>query len=239
MVSPKAFTRSRSGGSPTFVTGAYGVFTSLAVDGNGNLWGAGGSAELVLIPHGSTTGEIVSVPGYGYFNGVRLDAANDLYASTGGAVAVELPTGSTTPTTFGSGISYTEGVAVDGSGNVFVGQSSTVPGYGKVYEISGGVQSVYTSGGLATTGGLALWPAQIPASRPSSSVALTSNSPTTVSTQTSVTVTATESTRGRRRGPVRRQREHDRRPGRRRRGCRTADDGPAGWTKQPHRNLPR
>jgi hypothetical protein len=185
-----------SGGSPTFVTGAYGVFTSLAVDGNGNLWGAGGSAELVLIPHGSTTGEILSVPGYGYINGVRLDAADDLYASTGSAVAVELPTGSTTPATFGSGISYTEGVAVDGSGNVFVGQSSTVPGYGKVYEISGGVQSVYASGGLATTGGLALWPAQIPASRPSSSVALTSNSPTTVSTQTSVTVTATESTGG-------------------------------------------
>ena len=186
-----------SGGSPTLMTGTYGVFSSLAVDGNGDLWGAGGSAELVLIPHGSTTGEIVSIPGYPYINGVRLDAANDLYASTGGSgVAVELPTGSTTPASFGSGLSFTDGVAADGSGSVYVGQSSTVPGFGKVYKISNGVQSLYASGSLATTGGLALWPAQVPASRLSSSVALTSSDPTNVSTQTTVTVTATESTGG-------------------------------------------
>jgi hypothetical protein len=185
-----------SGGSPTFVTSFGGVFTSLSIDGNGDLWGADGSAQLVLIPHGSTTGEVVTVPGYGYINGVRFDASNDLYASTGSGSAVELPTGSTMAATFGSGLSYTQGVAVDGSGNVYVGQSSTVPGYGKVYEISGGVQSVYASGGLATTGGLALWPAQVSASRSSSSVTLNSSSPSNVSTQTPVTVTATESTGG-------------------------------------------
>jgi hypothetical protein len=180
------------GGSPTLVTSQFGVWTSVAVDGDGDIWGAGGSANLVMVPHGSTTGVVVTVPGVGYINGVRFDANNDLFVSTGfNDVAAEVAAGSTSTTTFGSGLGYTEGVAVDASGNVFVGQSSTVPGFGEVWKISGGTQSVYASGQIATTGGLALAPALSPGSRTATTTTLSTTSPSTVTTQESVQVTAT------------------------------------------------
>jgi hypothetical protein len=180
--------------TPTLVTSAFGVFTSLAIDGDGDIWGADSAAHLVLIPHGSSTGEEVAIPGYGYINGVRLNSANDLFASTGfGDVAVELAAGSGTVQTFGTGLGYTEGVAVDGAGDVFVGQSATVPGFGEIFKIaSGDVQTTYSSGGsLASTGGLALWPIQTPSSRTSTSVTLSTDSAADVTTQTSVSLTAT------------------------------------------------
>jgi|GEM_PF-5896782 len=180
------------GGSPTLVTSSFGAFTSLAVDGNGDIWGAGASASLVLVPHGSAVGEPVSLPGVAYVNGVRIDSANDLYISTGSGTTagMKISPGVLTPTTFGSGLPFTEGVAVDGTGNVFVGTPSGVPGFGKVYEIaSGGSQSLYANGSMADTGGLALWPPLTPTVRTNSSTALSTLSPSTVTTLKPVSVT--------------------------------------------------
>jgi Bacterial Ig-like domain (group 3) len=181
--------------TPTFVTGAFGVATSLAVDGNGDLWGAGSSGQLFVVPAGSTTGFSLSLPSPAEsVTGVRVDAANDVYVSDGyGDTAAELQpaTGSVTP--FGSGLNYTKGVAVDTNGDVFVGQPSGVPGYGKIYKISGGSQSLYASGQMATTGGIAYWPPPVPAVRKAATVTLSTTSASTVSTEAKVTVTATVS----------------------------------------------
>jgi hypothetical protein len=181
-----------AGGSPTLITSQYGVFTSLAVDANGDIWGAAGSDNLVLIPAGSTTGTLVGIPGVYQVNGVRLDSDNNLYASTAsGDSAVKVPVGWGTPVVYSPGGGYTEGVAVDASGDVFVGTPSGTPLYGKVYEIvPGGGQTVYAGGYLANTGGLALYPPMSPASRSSSSVSL--STPTT-STDTLTPVTPTAS----------------------------------------------
>jgi hypothetical protein len=183
-----------SGGTtPNLVTSSYGVFTSLAVDGNGDIWGGDSAANLVYIPHGSSTGIEVAVPGYGYINGVRFDGADNLYLSTGfGDAALELPAGSGIPTAFGSGLGYTEGVAVDASGDVFVGTPSGVSGFGKVYEFpSSGSQRLYASGEMADTGGLAIWPPPSPRSRTATTTTLTTTSPATVNTERVVSLKAT------------------------------------------------
>lgn len=183
-----------AGGSPSLVTSQFGVWSSVAVDGNGDVWGAGSSAELLMVPSGATSGAAISFPGEGYINGVRFDAGNDLYVSTGfGDVAAELPAGSTSSLTFGTGLNYTEGVAVDGSGDVFVGTPSGVPGFGKVYKIASGVQTLYATGDMADTGGLALWPPLASAARTASSTVLTTTSPSTINTERQVALTATVS----------------------------------------------
>ena len=178
--------------TPNLVTSSYGVVTSLAVDGNGGIWGGDSSANLVYIPHGSSTGIEVAVPGYGYINGVRFDGADNLYLSTGfGDVALELPAGSGTPTAFGSGLAYTEGVAVDTSGDVFVGTPSGEQGFGKVYEFpSGGSQRLYASGEIADTGGLAIWPPPSPVARTATTTTLSTTSPATLSTERVVSLKA-------------------------------------------------
>jgi hypothetical protein len=179
-----------NGGSATLLTARFGEISSLAVDGNGDIWGASGSDSLVVVPPG-TAGEAISIPG-GSFNGVRLDGADNIFASTAfGDDAIEVPAGGVSPTVVGNIGSYSQGVAVDGSGNVFVGASATSYPNGKVYKIpSGGSPGVYASP-VATTGGLALYPALSPAGRSGSTIALTTTSSSNVTTESSVKVTAT------------------------------------------------
>jgi hypothetical protein len=185
------------GATPTEITGTYGEFTSLAVDGNGDLYGASGGDSLVEIPAGSSTGAVVDVPGgsspgeYSEVNGVNLDAADNLYTSDAyGDNAVELPAGSATSSPLATGLNYTEGIAVDTNGNVFVGQPETVTGYGKIFEISSGSQALYSQGELAYTGGIAVYPPPVPAVRSTTSTTLTTTSPSTVTTLTKVTLKA-------------------------------------------------
>jgi len=188
------------GATPTEITGTYGEFTSLAVDGNGDIYGAAGGDSLVEIPAGSSTGAAVDVPGgsfagqYSEVNGVSLDAADNLYTSDAyGDNAVELPAGSATSVALATGLNYTEGIAVDTNGNVFVGQPSTVSDYGKIFEISGGSQALYSQGELAYTGGIAVYPPPVPAVRSTTSTTLTTTSPSTVTTLTKMTLKATVS----------------------------------------------
>ncbi|MGA2208637.1 MAG: Ig-like domain repeat protein [Acidimicrobiales bacterium] len=175
-------------GTPTLITSDYGVFTSLAVDGNGDVYGADSAEQLVVIPPGSQ-GTVVDVPGVSEVNGVRLDGSDDIYASTAfGDDAIELPAGSNSVTTFGTGLNYTEGVAVDGAGDVFVGQPASVSGYGKVYEVSGGNTTLYTQGDLADTGGLVLYPPVVPAARSTATATISSPSPSSVNSEQVVTL---------------------------------------------------
>ncbi len=186
-----------SGGSPVLVTSGAGEFSSIAIDGNGDIWGAGSAAHLVLVPHGTSTAVVVTVPSYGYINGVDLNGSNDLFVSAGPYdVAAKLPVGGGPSVSYGTGLSYATGVVVDGGGDVFIGQPATSPGFGKVVEVaSGGSQSVVASGITYVTG-LAIWPPLAPAARATSSTALTSSSPSTVTTQTPVHLTATVSPAG-------------------------------------------
>lgn len=178
--------------TPTLVTSRFSEFQSLAVDGSGDVWGVGSSDNLVVVPP-RTAGEGLNIGGAG-FDGVRLDGSDDLFASTAfGDSAIEVAPGAVTAATLGTLGNYTEGVAVDGSGNVFVGTPSGVPGYGKVYELpSGGGSSIYADGDLASTNGLAVYPPPSPAARSAGSISL-SGSPDggDVTTQTTVTLTAT------------------------------------------------
>jgi hypothetical protein len=183
------------GATPTELTGTYGEFTSLAVDGNGDIYGASGGDSLVVIPAGSSTGAVVDVPGgsfpgeYSEVNGVSLDAADNLYTSDAyGDNAVELPTGSASSLALATGLNYTEGIAVDTNGNVFVGQPTSVSDYGKIFEISSGSQSLYSQGELADTGGIAVYPPPVPAARSTTSTTLTTTSPSTVTTLTEVSL---------------------------------------------------
>lgn len=180
-----------SDSTPTYVTGSFGVATSLAVDGNGDVWGAGGSDQLFVVPAGSTSAFQVSLPSPDTsVTGVALDANNDVFVSDGyGDTAAELQPATGTVTTFGSGLNYTKGVAVDGSGDVFVGQPSGEPGYGKVYELSGSSQALYAAGEMATTGGIAYWPPPVPAARSAVTAALSTTSSSTVTTETKVALT--------------------------------------------------
>lgn len=181
-----------SGGSPQLLTTRFGVFTSLAIDGNGDVWGAASSNELVVVPPG-TSGEQVTSPGVGV-NGVTLDGSNDVFASSAfGDSAIELVPGAVSATTLGTVGGYAEGIAVDGSGNVFVGKSATVPGYGDVYEIppGGGTPTLYADGQLATTNAIAVYPPPAPVSRSSASITLSSPNSSNVTTETTVTLTAT------------------------------------------------
>ncbi|MGD0082057.1 MAG: Ig-like domain repeat protein [Acidimicrobiales bacterium] len=178
-----------SGGSPELIASGAGEIQSIAIDGNGDIWGADGSDNLVLMPHGTTTLVSVNVPTYGGgINAVRLDDANDLYFSTAsGDDAVQLPVGGGAPITYGTGLGYSQGVVVNGSGDVYIGQ----PGIGEVVEVPAvGSQSVVASG-LDSPQGLAVWPPTTPGVRGASSTTLTSSSPSTVTTERSVTVKAT------------------------------------------------
>jgi streptogramin lyase len=124
-----------SGGSPKVISTGY-EFTSLAIDGNGDIYGIS-SHELVIIPAGTSAGGAVDVPGYDDLTSLRLDDNNDVYASTGdGDNAVEFEVGSMDPVNFGSISGFTQGVAVDDEGDVFVGEPSADPGDGIVYEIN-------------------------------------------------------------------------------------------------------
>jgi hypothetical protein len=182
-------------GTPTLVTSDYGVFSSLAVDANGDIYGADSAEQLVVIPPGSQ-GAVVDVPGVSEVDGVRLDVSDDIYASTAsGDDAIELPRGSDSVTTFGTGLNYTEGVAVDGSGDVFVGQPASVSGYGKVYEVSGGNTTLYAQGDLADTGGLALYPPVVPMTRSTTTATISSPSPSSVNSEKVVTLNVSVSGR--------------------------------------------
>lgn len=189
-----------AGSTPVFVSGSFGVPTSLAADGNGDVWGAGGSDQLFVVPAGSSAGLQVSLPApAGEVDGVRLNATDDVFVSDGyGDTAAEYQPGSGSLTTFGSGLNYTEGVAVDGAGDVFVGQTAGVPGYGKLYEFAGGSQSLYAAGQMASTGGVAVWPPPVPAARKTLTASLGTTAPATVTTQERValTMTLTPSTSG-------------------------------------------
>lgn len=185
-----------AGGSPELLTPEGGAWASLAIDGNGDVWGVGGSDQLLLLPAGTSSPVEVNVPGTYDVTGVRLDADDDLFATTGyGDNAVELPAGATSETVLGTLNSYTEGIAVDPSGNVFVGEPSTVSGYGKVYEITpGNAPALYASGEIGFTGGLAVNPTPQPAARAATTVTL-SGSPgsSSITTTTPVDLTATVS----------------------------------------------
>jgi hypothetical protein len=179
-----------TGGSPTLITSRFGAFSSLATDGNGDIWGVGDSDNLVVVPPG-TSGEEVNISGVS-FDGVRLDGSNDLFASTAaGDSAIELTPGSVTAATVGTISDYADGVAVDGSGDVFLGHPSGEVGFGQVSEIpSGGSPAPYASG-IADSHGLALYPPLSPASRSSASITLTSPTSSPVTTETTVPLTAT------------------------------------------------
>lgn len=188
-----------SGGSAQQLTDFGGAWTSVAVDGNDDIWGVGGSDDLLLFPAGASGPVQVELPGASGVTGVRLDADDDLFATTGfGDSAVELPAGATSSTVLASLGQYTEGIAVDTSGNVFVGQPSTVTGYGKVYEVTPGNSPIlYASGEIAETGGLAVSPTPAPASRAATTVSLTSDpTSTSVSAADTVVLTATVSSGG-------------------------------------------
>jgi len=178
-----------SGGSPELVSSGAGEIQSIAIDGNGDLWGVDGSNELVLMPHGSTTFVAVNPPTYsGGAISVRLDGADDLFLATAfGDDAVELPASLGSSSVHGTGLSYSQGVVVDTQGNIFIGQ----PGIGTVVEVPAvGSQSTVASG-LDSPMGLAVWPPTSPAARTASSTVLTTSNPSSVTTETSVTVTAT------------------------------------------------
>jgi hypothetical protein len=179
--------------TPAFVTGAFGVATSLAVDGNGDLWGAGGSDELFVVPAGSVIAFPLSLPSPASdANGVQLNAADDVFVSDAfGDSGAEFDPATGAVTTFGSGLGYTEGVAVDGTGDVFLGQTATVPGYGKIYKFSGGTQTLYAAGQLATTGGIAYWPPPAPAVRKTVTATVSTSAASTVTTETKVALTLT------------------------------------------------
>ena len=182
-------------GTPTLVTSDYGVFSSLAVDANGDIYGADSAEQLVVIPPGSQ-GAVVDVPGVSEVDGVRLDGSDDIYASTAFQDdAIELPTGSSSVTTFGTGLNYTEGVAVDGSGDVFVGQPASSSGFGKVYEVTGGTTTLYAQGDLADTGGLALYPPVVPIARSTTTATISSPSPSSVNSEKVVTLNVSVSGR--------------------------------------------
>lgn len=178
-----------SGGSATLVTSYFGELQSLAVDGNGDVWGADGAQGLVVVPPG-TVGEGVGITGG--VNGIRLDAANNLFATTAfGDDAIEVPAGSVDATDLGNIGSYSQGIAVDTSGDVFVGASAGSYPYGKVYEIPPGGSPKVCASNVATTGGLALYPALVPASRSASTVMLSTTSASNVTTRTTVQLSAT------------------------------------------------
>lgn len=179
-----------AGGSPKLVTSRFGEISSLAVDGNGDVWAVSGSNNLIVVPPGGQ-GEELSVAGL-YPNAVRLDSSDDLIMSTAyGDSAALLAPGAVSATTIGQIPAYADGIAVDGSDDVFVGAPSSSYPYGKVYEVTpGGTATVYVSN-VADTGGLAVYPATAPASRPASSITLTTTSPSAVTTETPVTLTAT------------------------------------------------
>ena len=95
---------------------------SIAVDGHGDVYVSDGSNELAVLVGGSAPLERVATSSLGLNpDAVRVDSAGDLYmANDFGNDAVELPVGSLTPTAFGTGLNYTDGVVVDGSGSVFI-----------------------------------------------------------------------------------------------------------------------
>lgn len=179
-----------NGGSPTLVTSRFGEFESVAIDGNGDVWGVASADNLVVVPPG-TSGAAINIAGT-EFDGVSLDSANNLFASTAfDDNAVEVAAGSVSATNLGTIGTYTEGVAVDGSDDVFVGAPSTVWPNGKVYKIPhGGSPGLYATD-VATTNGLALYPPPTPSARSSSSISATTSNSSSITTQTAVHLTAT------------------------------------------------
>ena len=131
--------------------------TGVAVDGSGNVfvadWGHNAVKEIVAGTGGAASGTVnssstVSTVGSGFtsLNGVAVDGYGDVFvgdtghnavkeivAGTGGAASGTVNSSSTV-NVLGSGFSSPCGVAVDGSGNVFVADIAN----GAVYEIVAG-----------------------------------------------------------------------------------------------------
>jgi hypothetical protein len=166
------------GGTPTPVLNTVGVITSMVADGNGDLY-AIASNELIVIPVGSTTATTVDVPGNADLTSVRLDADNNVYLSNGGGDdALELPAGTVTADVLGNVGGFTQGLAVDDSGNVYVGEPSGEAGDGAVWKITDGTATQYSDGPIAGTSGLAVYPTPQPAVRSVTTTSLTTTSPT-------------------------------------------------------------
>jgi hypothetical protein len=109
------------------VPGSFFVPYTMAVDGNGNVFvGDGYWVREILAKGGYTTvNTVASVPprsDQGSLNAVALDASGNLFVTDedNGAVKEYLAAdGYTTLRTLSTGYTYPEGIAVDGSGNVF------------------------------------------------------------------------------------------------------------------------
>jgi hypothetical protein len=177
-----------AGGTPTVLLNGVAP-SSLAVDGAGNVWMADGSNHLAVLLGGIAP--LVSIAGTGYdgnLNAVRLDGAGNIFASDAFFNgAVELPVGGGAATTFGTGLAYTQGVATDGAGAVWISDK----GSGNIVKVAGSQTTV--ASGLDAPQGLAIWPPPAAGARGASSITLigTPASGSTVNTATPVKLQAT------------------------------------------------
>ena len=133
--------------------GGFGAVIGVAVDANGNVYGADAANNAVgEVPPGCLTSECV-IPlggGFDYPEGVAVDGAGNIYVADQHSSAVkEMPPGcasSDCVITLGGGFSRPTGVAVDGNGNVYVADY----GNNLVYQMTPGCSS---SGCVTTLGG--------------------------------------------------------------------------------------
>ena len=107
------------------VGGAYGVY-GLAVDAGGNIFVADGTIQEVLVSGGHEKMKTLTSAG---FNGVvAVDGAGNVFAQNGGTPGItefEAIGDYTTTKLINDGPVYADGLAVDGSGNIFASVSNS------------------------------------------------------------------------------------------------------------------
>ena len=109
------------GGAQTMIGSGFSGPIAVAVDGLGNVFVLDAkNANIVEIPVSGPQQTLLT--GLGVFRPASLavDAAGDLFIADSNSGALELSAGSTTAVQIYNG--YAEGIAVDGSGNVFIGE---------------------------------------------------------------------------------------------------------------------
>lgn len=167
---------------------------SMAVDGNGDIYMSDGSGHIALMVGGAPP--VIRIGGLTYdgtLNSVRLDSAGNIFASTSFlAVAMKFPVGGGAATSYGTGLHFTTGVAVDGAGNVYISDVHGITS-SDVVEVSAGPTQTNIASGLDYPKGLAVTPPLTQTARTGTATTLSTTSPSTVTTLTNVSLTATVS----------------------------------------------